>query len=124
MTGDSITSTTAATPTHSHAQAGQVRHAEEHGGQRGGRPEVWLLGDEQERHGDHRRTAHHVPEVRGAAASCAIEGRQHQRYGDSGELRGLQGESAEGNPAARPAVHRPEQGHVHQQGDERAIDQQ
>ena len=82
------------------------------GNQGDGRAEIGLPGDEEERHGGEGAGHHQVAGIARAAAVLAEEHRQHQRQRDAAELRRLQVERPDVDPAGGVELRRPLEEHV------------
>ncbi len=107
-----------------HPQPGQVGDTDVDGHERDRRAQIGLPRDEQERHGDEHAADEEVGHRPAAPAAFPVEGCQHERQRQAGELRGLQADERQRDPAARSAAHRPEERHVQQQQHERGVDEE
>ena len=88
------------------------------GTQRDGRAEIGFLGDQRERQRGQRRADGQIGPA-GRAAVLAEELGEHQRHADLGELRRLEVERAERDPAPRAHLHVAEEQHVEQHAEQR-----
>ncbi len=87
--------------------------------QRDRRAEIRLPRDDEERDGGQRAGDQQIAARDRAAAALAEELGEHQRDRRLGELRRLQVERPEVDPAPRSAAHDAEEQHVDEQGEDR-----
>ena len=104
-----------------HPQPGQIGDAEAYRNQGDGGPKIWLTGNQEERHACKSRGHHQVAGIPGAAAVFAEEHRQHQRQRDAGELRGLQVEWPDIDPARGIELGRTLEQHVDEEPGQRDV---
>ncbi len=101
---------------------GQISHRKQHRHERHGRAEIRFLGDERERQARQGARNGEVDPGR-RAPILAEELRQHERHADLRELRRLQVERAERNPAPRPHLHVAHEEDVEQGRQQADVDQ-
>ena len=111
-------------PDESQPQPGQIRDTETDGNQRRGCAEVGLLRDQQKRHGGKEAGNHQIAGRSRATTILAEEHGENQRQGHTRELRRLELETPNLDPALRAASAVAADEHEYQHGDQAAVEKQ